>query len=88
MSGKCSHDEYNRQMVTPFIKSKVLRKFPVESLAVALKQDKHLNSIPLAAWDDLGHGLGIKWPEGDFDSMAGRVCVLKAAARMLIEEAQ
>jgi hypothetical protein len=51
--------------------------------------DEHLNTIPLAEWDRRGSMLlsvsrAFK-AHGDCDSLAGRVCVLKQAARDAVE---
>ena len=53
--------------------------------------DEHLNTIPLVEWDHRGCGLlaaarAFK-AHGDFDSMAGRVCLLKQVAKDAVQEA-
>ena len=49
--------------------------------------DEHLNTITLSVWDRMGETMA--WyafrSHGDHDSMAGRVCVLKEAARQAAE---
>ena len=55
------------------------------------KRDEHLNTIPLGEGDRRGAGLfGIAKAfkaHGDCDSLAGRVCLLKQAARDAVQEA-
>mgnify|MGYP003126084969 CR=1 FL=1 len=52
---------------------------------------EHFNDIPLSFWDTLGWNLsGAIDPQikaaSDHPSLAGRVCVVKAAARMMKRE--
>lgn len=54
--------------------------------------DEHLNTLPLSLWDKRGEGLiGIGKAfkaHGDNDSLAGRVCILKQAAKDAVQEAR
>lgn len=88
MDGKISHQDYYSQFVTTEIEKIVLR-FGKKKLADSLAQDENLNNIPLHAWDRLGleidRSVFRKMKEaGDFDSLTGRVCILKAAARKVL----
>ena len=92
LNSECTHSDYYDQFVTPAIKGIVLSRYSKRQLTDALAQDKHLNSIPLASWDGLGAslkatptGLGEKMKEaGDYLTLAGIVCVLKAAAISIV----
>lgn len=87
---KCTHSEYYSQFVTAGIKNAVRTRFGVERLVKST--DKHLNDIPLKQWDGLGYACrgfetGSKMKEaGDYLTAAGIVCILKEAARQIIEE--
>lgn len=86
MSHECSHRDYYGQFVTEQVKSRVLRVIGKESIQAST--DEHLNDIPLRLWDALGPvGNSAQWEatEGDWPSMAGRVCIYKEAAKQLLE---
>jgi hypothetical protein len=91
MNKACTHREYHGQFVTPRIKSYVLRKFGIDRLTQST--DPHLNDIPLREWGilnfraDLFKKADLK-AAGEHYSIAFEVCVLKEAARQLIEEAK
>jgi hypothetical protein len=85
MTKECTHREYHGQFVTPRIKSYVLRKFGIDRLTQST--DPHLNDIPLREWEMLDFRADFK-AAGDYHTIAGEVCVLKEAARQLIEESQ
>lgn len=89
------HNEYYAQFVTEEIKQLVLRRFGIEKLCAAYEEDTDLNSIPLVNWDGLGIHLmhGSRYLDrqliketGQGYSNAGAVCILKEAARQLIQE--
>ena len=89
------HDQYYAQFVTDRIKQMVLRRFGIERLVAAYREDTDLNNIPLVNWDGLGIHLLHDSPFLDHDlikttrqgySNAGAVCILKEAARQLITE--
>lgn len=85
MAGNCTHQEYYAQFVTPEIKVSVIRAIGLKKLMAST--DPHLNDIPLERWDDISTNAGAKMKEaGDFLSMAGNVCIAKAAARQIIEQ--
>lgn len=61
---------------------------PLEELREKLKKDVHLNNVPLRMWDYYGEyiapllcNLGIT-----AQSPAGRVCILKQAVRLTIDQ--
>jgi hypothetical protein len=92
LNNECSHREYYSQLVTKEILNAVSRRFGIDKLKAAIQEDERLNNIPLAAWDGLAENfhLGLRpifKSLGDFYSLAGGVCVMKEAARQLIETA-
>lgn len=84
------HREYYSQFVTPKVKQLVLRHIGLERLLRS--KDPHLNDIRLALWDSLvGHIVGsevvtLLREAGDSLSLGTGVCILKEAARQIIEE--
>jgi len=93
-AGTSPHREYYGQFVNKAVKDLVLSRFSKEKLTEAIQSEKNLNSIPLAQWDGLTQGLGAyyygvaeKMKElGDYRTLAGSVCILKEAARQIVEE--
>ena len=89
MSGDCTHQEFYEQMVTDKIKEGVRKSIGLPNIMKSTCE--HFNDIPLSFWDTLGWSLSdsidsqIK-TASDHPSLAGRVCVVKAAARMLKRE--
>lgn len=89
MAKKCSHREYYGQFVTEAIKGMVLSAFTLEELLNS--NDEHLNDLPLSRWDQLAGGMGSTLKDralreaGDFSSLGSSVCILKEAARQIIE---
>lgn len=86
MAGKCTHREYYGQFVNAGTKSVVLHGIGRELLLAS--KDEHLNDIPLALWDRLvpeAPGSGGFAKAGDFYTIAGGVCLLKEAARQIVE---
>jgi hypothetical protein len=102
MNNKCTHEEYYEQMAEcSNAKSVILDHFTINELDQMYTRDKHLNWVPvnrrignscfsesLPTWDALGKCLcNVGWSHfGDCDSYAGRVCVLKAAVRVILKE--
>lgn len=84
------HREYYSQFVTPKAKQLVLRHIGREKLLRST--DPYLNDIKLSQWDRLvGHIVGsevvtLLREAGDFLSLGTGVCILKEAARQIIEE--
>ena len=87
LNKEAAHREYYAQFVNPSILGVVKRFIGVERIKKALKEDKHLNVIPLKKWDSLPvMGVAAKLREaGDYLTAAGNVCILKEAARQLAE---
>ena len=84
MNGKCTHREYYEEIAKEahisYDKSPDLAK-----IKIALLTDPHLNNTPLRIWDARGaHTQGVihkaMEQRGDGWSLAGSVCVHKAAA--------
>lgn len=89
LRGEFSHREYYSQFVTQGVKDKVLYRLPIETLKAST--DPHFNDIQLSIWDSM---MPI-WPFyinsrikqcGDYLTKAGAVCILKEAAKQIIEE--
>lgn len=83
------HREYYSQFVTPKVKQLVLRYIGRERLLRST--DPHLNDIKLSKWDCLVHyidpvAVDLLREAGDFLSLGTGVCILKHAARQIIEE--
>lgn len=85
------HRQYYGQFVTEEVKNAVEERFGMEALIKAYAKDPSLNSIPLAHWDALT--LNIKRAvnadsikeAGEGWSFSTGVCILKEAARQLLE---
>jgi hypothetical protein len=94
MENKVTHREYYGQYVTEDIKQMVVKRFSVEELKDALEYDEHLNNIPLRNWDILASIFTLYLnifreqlkKNGDDYSLAGGVCILKEAAKQVVEE--
>lgn len=91
MNNLCTHREYYEQFVSDEIKSTVRQIVGIDALRKST--DEHLNDISLRDWDaiSLEHKaeLSNKFIQaGDFYSLAGGVCVAKAAARLILAEVQ
>lgn len=92
LNNECTHDQYYSQFVTDSIKNIVRDRFGIKQLKSAFNDDKSFNSIPLIKGDALAEllkyeNVGHKMRElGDYPTLAGLVCVLKYAARHLINE--
>lgn len=81
---KTLHHEYYRQYAVPSVKAAVLHKFG----PILLDHEYPFNTIPLAQWDNLAHVVpkALFYQCGDFPTLAGRVCALKTAARLVRAE--
>ncbi len=88
LNGKCSHSEYYSQFVTAHTLAVVKGAFGIDTLKTAFAADENLNTIPLEKWDITAlriAGVSAKMKElGDYLTKAGGVCVVKEAARQLI----
>ncbi|MDJ0575188.1 MAG: hypothetical protein QNJ65_08480 [Xenococcaceae cyanobacterium MO_234.B1] len=88
------HQKYYAQFVTDEIRAMVLKRFGIEKLCAAYAEDTDLNNIQLVNWDGLGIHLmhnsryldcELIKKTGQGYSNAGAVCILKEAARQLIQ---
>lgn len=100
MAGECDHRTYWRQFVTEEVRELVLRHIPREELMGS--QDPHFNDIPLQRWDLVAAGVPQHVRRAIAESNAtmqapgtrGGVspsdlaCLLKEAARQIVEGAQ
>lgn len=87
VNGKVTYRDYYGQFVTPEAKAIVRALISVERLIAST--DRHLNDIPLQKWDRLPtpRFLGDKMKRcGDYLTQAGKVCILKEAARQIVED--
>jgi len=91
---ECTHREYYAQFVTPGVKRLVIDRFGVDQL-VNTPDQEYLNTINLSQWDGL---VPLLWMDfkvcalmrstNEWRSLGTGVCILKEAARQLIEEAK
>lgn len=91
LDGKCTHEQYYAQFLTEglieHVKGFIGEKEIKESI------DEHFNDIKLPRWDSCAnsirqfpYGVGEKMKKlGDYPTLAGWVCVCKAAARIIKE---
>lgn len=81
-----AHRAYYSQFVSEYTKSLVLSHVATKKELMA-STEQAFNDIPLARWDRAYVGPKDKMRElGDFPSLAGSVCILKEAARQIVEE--
>jgi hypothetical protein len=85
LDGKATHSEYYAQFVGDEEKALVLRYVGMDKLMAS--RDEHLNDIKLGTWDTIPLAYDMKfWRTlGDFPTPAGKVCILKEAARQIIQ---
>lgn len=83
---ECSHRTYYGQFVTDATKRAVKNYIGVGKLKNST--DEHFNDIPLKTWDSLPSAYNRQAMEscGDYLTLAGRVCIMKEAARQILEE--
>jgi len=90
MNGECSHRTYYAQFVNTAIIHVVERRFTAERLVRCSDQD-YFNTIPLHQWDQLipaAQALSNQQQRKDAGegwSLSTGVCILKEAARQLVE---
>jgi len=90
MDGTCDHREYYRQFVNPFVTRMVERVITTERLLKSSDQ-QYFNDIALNRWDMMVSALWIMVSKdllnqaGEIRSLGTGVCILKAAARQLVE---
>jgi len=84
MGGDYSHAEYYEQFVNESVKDRVLKYIGLD--AISSSTDEHMNDIPLKHWDNVGipsYTAQQLKDCGDNYSLAGAVCINKAAARQI-----
>jgi hypothetical protein len=91
---KCTHREYYAQFVTPRVKRIVKDRFGIEQL-VNTPDQENLNTLNLSTWDGL---VPLLWMDfticsllksaNEWRTLGSGVCILKEAAKQLIEEAK
>ena len=87
LNNKCTHRQYYAQFVNDNVKLMIKDWIGIKRLLKS--KDKYLNDIPLNTWDKIGLPYGIKdllKKAGDFYTLAGQVCILKEAARQMVED--
>jgi hypothetical protein len=88
-SGACTHQEYYAQFVTPYIKEQLALRMKLPKILNS--KCKHFNDVPLWQWDRCALIASVADKKldacEDFPTHAGRVCILKEAARQLREAA-
>lgn len=82
MADMSRHSEYYRQFCTPAVIRTVRRELEDE---IKTSVDPHFNDIPLKEWDKLNYCVSdtLFYQCGDHPSLAGKVCVLKEAAKLV-----
>lgn len=87
MNGDCSHQEYYVQLADLAGICSIPDRIQAMSCRALASGDEHLNSISLGTWDNLArplcHDPQVKEAfqmAGDFVTLAGMVCCLKALA--------
>jgi hypothetical protein len=88
LDGKCTHRQYYAQFVNTEVKRLVRRRWTVERLQKYFAEPER-HKIPLYKWDALGLPLSAVHAleqAGDYYTLAGQVCILKEAARQIVEE--
>ena len=99
MAKRCTHRVYFAQFVTPYVLGLVAARIGVDTLRAS--KDPHFNDIPLAKWDSFwvrsdSRGMWIEPPAsvaallkqaGEDRSASTGTCILKEAARQLVEGA-
>ncbi len=86
LDGKCSHDEYYGEIVKE-VGITYVNSSDLERYKKAYATDQHLNNIPLAEWDRKSAASQLTLfdafkKRGDYWSLAGGVCVHKAAVKI------
>jgi hypothetical protein len=86
MNNECTHEQYYAQFATPEVVSQV--KSQIGEAAIKASTDPHFNDIPLRKWDNLGISVYKSDMEaaGDYLTLAGKVCIAKAAARIIKDQ--
>ena len=86
MSNECTHAEYYAQYVTQSLIDQLVARLGKAKIVAHVRANdmSHPHHIPLQKWDNLTHLTYADFKRyGDAPSVAGRVCILKAAARQI-----
>ena len=90
----CTHSEYYAQFGGHLVQATVLRKYSEATLRRRMAEDRHLNNLPLAAWDAMANSVKLhvcainKRLNGSHSaSLSDCVCTLKEAARHIATRA-
>lgn len=100
MAKEIGHDQYYGMLVELYGENFLRTVLPAtrEEIEAAFAKDKYLNTIPLERWDRaserlLGTARDAEWRQRHIDiagtagtSLSDRVCILKCAARRLIDK--
>ena len=86
--GRDAHRAYYAQFITPAHKSRILNNIGIERLQRS--DDHYFNDIPLELWDKISVPVPAQSAKllrecGDYPTLAGAVCIMKEAARQMIE---
>jgi hypothetical protein len=84
MQNKCTHEQYYRQFVNDNVILMLKDSIGIDRIKKA--KDKHFNDIPLYKWDNIGLScdvVDLLKQAGDYYTLAGQVCILKAGARKI-----
>lgn len=85
MSGKCNHEQFYNQFVTPETRQIVLRFIGINALINS--KDNYFNDIPLRIWDRLPFRDMTRCGSSLMSlSLAENVCIYKRTAGILKEE--
>lgn len=98
MEGKCTHDEYYAQFLggeNSYTNAfdLILGRWKKEEIKKAYKEDPSFNTLPLNGWNVIGWDVLSEslicrpFREfGDVPILAGKVCILKRAAKIIATE--
>jgi hypothetical protein len=83
------HRDYHAQYVSPEVRALVARNIPADELRAS--RDPYFNDILMRRWDRMVPGLPyavvtLLRQNGDWLSPATGVCILKEAARQIVEQ--
>ncbi len=84
---ECTNEQYYGQFVNAGTKARVLSGIGLDALKKST--DPHFNDIPLHKWDGLVAncpGSAAFSKAGDYYTLAGGICLLKEAARQVLEQ--
>lgn len=89
-----THRQYYGQFVNQKIIDLVAGVFGEEELTKAFEEDNNFNNIPLQTWDRIGniiHTASLNdemFKAKDYVTKSGLVCILKEAAKQIVEQSK